>query len=124
MRTHPRDARQLKIFEWGKQAFGEINMISPQMRAIRLLEEAIEVYQAAGCDPNQAKLLVDYVFGRPSGTVTQELGGVGVCVLAMAECLGASADYLEEDECERLFSKPMEHFTKRNQAKIDAGFKP
>lgn len=119
-----RDLRQHALYLFGCQLFGDDNMSNPQMRGLRMLEEAIELYQAVGCDKEQAKKLIDYVFSRPAGLPQQELGGLGVTVLALAESIGASADDAEWAEIERLRSKPKEHFAKRNQDKIDLGFKP
>jgi len=37
------------------------------------LEEAVEAAQAAGCERGMAHMLVDFVFDRPAGTISQEL---------------------------------------------------
>lgn len=93
-----------------------------KQRAVRFLEEAIEAYQAAGGSEYMARRLVTYVFQRPAGTLAQELGGVGVTVLALAQAAGISADAEEEREIARVLSKPIEHFAERNEAKNAAGF--
>jgi len=118
-----RDTRQKQVADWCAAAFGTDQAASIQQRGVRLLEEAVEVYQACGCDPAMAHKLVDYVFSRPPGTIQQELGGVGVTVLALANAAGISADKAESDEVARVLSKPLAHFTARNQAKNDAGFR-
>ena len=46
--------------------------------------------------------LVDHVFSRPPGEVGQELGGVGLTVLALAETVGLSADQEERAELWRV----------------------
>lgn len=119
-----RDLRQNSLFLLGKELFGESNMTDTKMRALRMLEEAIELYQSCGCEAEQAKKLIDYVFSREPGGLFQEIGGLGVTVLALAESCGFSADDAEIAEIQRLRSKPKEHFAKRNQHKIDLGFKP
>lgn len=115
-----RDKRQQVVLDWTIRAFGHDTL---KQRALRMLEEAIELYQACGLESAQAHCLVDYVFGRPIGNIPQELGGLGVCVLALAERACLSADDCEMEEIERVLSKPIEHFQKRNQTKNDLGFK-
>lgn len=122
IRIASRLERQRQVFEWGRLAFGEDQMRSQAQRGLRLVEEAIEVAQAAECDPAALHRLIDYVYARPVGDVEAELGGVQVCVLAMAECVGASAEECEHVEIARILEKPISHFTQRNQAKNDAGF--
>ena len=87
-----RATRQKAVAAWGEAAFGREQITSIPQRALRLLEEAIEAYQAAGADQAMAHKLVDFVFARPVGQLAQELGGVGVCILALAEAAGLSAD--------------------------------
>lgn len=118
----PRDARQAQIAAWTREAFGVEQATSLPQRAVRLLEEALEAYQAAGGDPGMARKLVDFVFARPVGALRQELGGVGVCALALAAAAGLSADDEERREVERVLAKPVEHFRQRNAAKNEAGF--
>lgn len=109
--------------EWARVAFGASEVDNLPQRALRLLEEAVELFQACGGDPAMAHKLVDFVFERPAGLVGQELGGVAVCTLVLAEVAGCSADGEEVRECERVLAKPVEHFTERNAAKNAAGFK-
>lgn len=117
-----RDERQSLIFEWAKAAFTVEQSTSLPQRGVRLLEEAIEAFQACDGDAAAAHRLVDYVFARPSGSLHQELGGVGVTLLALAAAAGLSADDEEQREVDRVLAKPLAEFTKRNQAKNDAGF--
>ena len=120
MEAAVRNARQAKVLEWVHQAFGKDSV---RQRAIRLLEEAAEAYQAAGGDETMAIRLMSYVFRRPVGDLPQELGGIGVTLLALAATAGLSADVEEQREMARVLSKPVEHFAARNAAKNAAGFK-
>ena len=117
-----RDQRQVRICDWAKMAFGEAEVISVPQRGLRLLEEAIEAFQACGCDEAMAHKLVTFVFARPPGTVGQELGGVAVTVLLLAAAAGLSADEEEAREIHRVLSKPVGEFTARNASKNAAGF--
>lgn len=117
-----RDARQKRVADWCAAAFGAGHASSVPQRGIRLAEEAIEAAQAAGCERAMVHRLVDHVFDRPAGELGQELGGVGVTLLALAAAAGLSADDCEQSEIERVLAKPLAHFAARNAAKNAAGF--
>jgi hypothetical protein len=119
----PRDQRQAMITSWAELAFGREEATGIPQRGLRLLEEAIEAFQACGCDEAIAHKLVTYVFERPRGEIGQELGGVAVTVLALAAAAGLSADEEECREIHRVLGKPLSTFAQRNAAKNAAGFK-
>src|SRR5580692_786925 len=115
-----RNDRQVKVINWAKEAFGEEEATSLSQRGLRLLEEAAEAFQACGRTEDMAHKMIEYVFSRPIGEIGQELGGVGVCVLALAAAAKLSADAEEEKETNRVISKPLQHFRERNTAKNEA----
>lgn len=117
-----RDIRQSIVFDWCARCFGVEHAMSVPQRGIRLLEEAVEAYQAAGGDEATAHKLVSFVFARPTGELAQELGGVAVTLLALASAAGLSAEGEEVREIERVLAKSPEHFHARNVAKNAAGF--
>jgi len=119
----PRDQRQALIADWARAAFGEAEATGIPQRGLRLLEEAIEAFQACGGDEAMAHKLVKYVFERPPGEVGQELGGVAVTALALAAAAGLSVDEEECREIHRVLGKPLREFTARNASKNAAGFK-
>ena len=118
----PRDNRQATVSAWCAAAFGDEHAHSIAQRALRLVEEAIEAGQAAGVDRAMVHKLVDFIYDRMPGELKQELGGVGVTLLALAAAAHVSADEAELTEVLRVLSKPLEHFTARNAAKNAAGF--
>lgn len=113
--------RQSEVGGWCRTTFGDEAM-SVQNRAIRMLEEAIEAYQAAGASREMAHKLVDFVFERPVGDLGQELGGLGVTLLALAEAAGDDADERERAELDRVLGLPAEHWGPRDAVKRAAGF--
>lgn len=117
-----RTGRQAAISRWARDCFGDEEATSIPQRALRLLEEAIEAAQAAGVDREVAGNLVEFVYSRPVGEVGQELGGVAVCVLALAEAAGVDAETEECREIDRVLTLDRPHFTARNAAKNAAGF--
>ncbi len=117
----PRDARQFVVLDWAKAAFGDGVANSPPERASRVLEEAIELAQAAGIDLAGALKLVMHVYSKPAGEPAQEAGGLGVTLLAYCESIKLSADRAEADEINRILARPIEHFRARHAAKAAAG---
>lgn len=117
-----RGERQRYLHYWARAAFSVEEATSIPQRGLRLLEEAVEAYQACGGDLAVAHKLVDFVFNRPPGEIGCELGGVGVTALLLAEAAGLSADAEEQREVARVLSKPVGEFTERNKAKNEAGF--
>ena len=117
-----RSRRQVAVHAWCAAAFGADHAASVPQRGVRFLEEAIELYQACGCDPAMAHKLIDYIFAKPADPVERELGGVGLTLLALAQATGHDADACELAEFERVKTKSLEHFHARNATKNEAGF--
>lgn len=115
------DEYQDRVVEWGTKCFGVEHMSDPKVRAMRLLEECIEFAQAVGVSRLKAHCVVDYSYERPAGLPFQELGGIGVTFLAAAHAVDFRASDALEREIKRVESKPVEHFAKRNQEKLEAG---
>lgn len=118
-----RDELQKKMLAWSIECFGKEEATSIAQRALRLLEEAIELAQAAGVPGTMVEQLGSYVYARPPGTLSQEVGGVSVTLLVLCAAAGLSADQEERREIERVLSKPPLHFAARNANKNEAGFK-
>lgn len=116
------DQLQVRLTSWARAAFGNEHVANIPQRALRLLEESIELAQAAGVDEQLARKLVEFVYARPAGDLFQEMGGVGVTMLVLAESAGICAETAIDKESSRVLSKPVEHFTKRNADKGAAGF--
>lgn len=116
-----RDFRQRKVASWCAAAFGAAHTANIEQRGARLLEEAVELFQACNGKPEMAHRLVDFIFARPVGALAQEVGGVSLTLLALCHAAGISADAEEARELERVLAKPLAHFTKRNEAKNAAG---
>ncbi len=116
----PRDDRQYAVKQWAVDAFGEASMAIHE-RIARLLEEVIELAQAEEFPPEQIARLVEHVYSKPPGIREQEVGGIGVTLLAYCAVIGISADEAEEREVLRVLGKPLEHFRTRQNAKAAAG---
>lgn len=117
-----RDGRQKVVADWCAASFGVGAASSLPQRAVRLLEEVIEAFQAAGGDPAMAHKLIDFVFARPVGDLNKEIGAVGLVLLSLANAAGVSADAEEASEVGRVLAKPNSHWAARNANKNAAGF--
>ncbi|MGB0908272.1 MAG: hypothetical protein ACPGVT_12325 [Maricaulaceae bacterium] len=89
---------QDKAGKWIDKTFApEIANSAPE-RALRFLEEALELFQAMDMERDQALALVDYVYAREKGLPTQEVGGVMTTLAALCSKCAASHDLdLERD---------------------------
>ena len=114
---------QRKLTVWGVECFGAEHMADKKVRALRLLEEAIEFAQSVGVPEGKCAELAAYVYSREPGIPVQELGGIGVTWLVAADALNTSAELALETEIARISQKPPSHFTARNQEKVEAGFR-
>lgn len=74
---------QIAVNRWMHECFGREIAADRMERNHRFLEEALELVQACGCTQSEAYQLVEYVFGRPTGEVIQECGGVMVTLAAL-----------------------------------------
>lgn len=117
-----RDARQVRALSWARAAFGDREACSLPQRGLRLVEEAIEAAQAAGTPKDKIVDLVHHIYRQPAGALGQEIGGVALTTMILAEAASVSADVEEQRELARVLSRPLEHFAARNQAKNDLGF--
>lgn len=118
------NALHVVLLDWAVRCFGADHVHQRRVRALRIVEEAVELAQACEVDAELVCSLVRNVYSRPKGDVYQELGGVVVtaAVFSAAQFVQDS-DLVMLAETRRILAKPVEHFTKRNQDKIDLGFK-
>lgn len=116
-----RVTRQTRVGRWVRDTFGDGIAMSLTERAMRLVEEAVEAAQAVGLSQDKVLLIVGRVYNRPPGELAQELGGVGVTLLAFAEAAGLSADRLERQEVKRIHEFPADKFRTRHAEKIASG---
>ena len=96
---------QARVKPWLLECFGEAIAADRQERNHRFLEEALELVQANQCTASEAHQLVDYVYGRPVGEPSQEVGGVMVTLAAL--CLATEIDMHAAGETElgRIWTK-------------------
>jgi hypothetical protein len=113
--------RQSKILQWCAETFGGTPAYSPNERSARFFEEAAELVQAMGLSQDMAAAILANVYGRPSGSIAQELGGVGVTAEALAESVNLVFEAATQAEFDRVLSLDAEHFRGKQNAKAAAG---
>lgn len=73
-------------------------------RSHRFLEEALELGQAAGATKEDALKLVEYVFSRPVGELSQEIGGTMTTLASLCNATGYYLDACADAELARCWS--------------------
>lgn len=113
---------QRNVVKWLETAFpGSSGNMDRRTRALRLLEEAVELAQAVGITRENAFRQVEHTFSRPVGEPHQELGGVLFTALAVAASLGLDAHQVVTNESERAWDRIPEIREKnRSKVKVDA----
>lgn len=95
---------QGRAWKWVETCFGEAIASDRIERNHRFLEEALEVVQAAGCTASEAHQLVDYVFGRATGELRQEIGSALLCLALLASAAGVSMQGCGDAELRRVWT--------------------
>lgn len=79
---------QSEVKRWALSIFPTAYVYNRRERAHRMLEEAMELAQACGCNKEEARDLMNYVWSRPVGQPNKELGDLAVTTAALAEGCG------------------------------------
>jgi hypothetical protein len=103
-----------------RATFGD-SLLATEERVSRVVEEAVELAQAEGVPAERLHALVRHVYAKPPGDPAQEVGGVGVTVLAYCAAVGISADDAEAREVERVLALPVDHFRRRQAGAAGGG---
>lgn len=94
--------KQERIAKWVFSTFGGDVLSNTRERALRLVEEAVELAQALHVSTGDLHRLIDYVYSRPAGEPAQEVAGTMVTLYAVAASLGVDADAAFEVEALRI----------------------
>lgn len=111
---------QREVLEWAVDKFGEIAR-DPRERAMRFVEEAVELAQTQGVTDIDLGRICRRVFTRPAGDAAKEIGQVGMTFEAMAENIGLKVAPLIKAEIERVKTIPKEEWQRRHAAKVAVG---
>lgn len=103
LQAGPSSSFQTRVIVWIHACFGSEIASDHAERNHRFLEEALELVQAAGCSKSEAVQLVDYVYGRPAGVMSQEVGGVMVTLAALCGAFALDMQHCAEAEITRIW---------------------
>lgn len=110
----------VSVLEWAAKTFGPV-ALDRRERALRLLEEVLELAQTEGVEPEMARLVTERVFSRPAGDTAAELGAVVMTLEALAANLGIDPATVGQAEWQRVRALDPEWFARRHRAKIETG---
>lgn len=96
---------QNRVAPWMHACFGIDVSNDNAERNHRFIEESLELVQSLGYTKCEVLKLVDYVFERPVGEPSQEVGGVMVTLAAL--CIAAKLDMqrCSENELSSIWSR-------------------
>lgn len=103
--TSKEEGFQKRVDNFVLECFGAEIASDKVERNHRFLEEALELVQSIGCTKEDALMLVDYVFDRPTGETSQEIGGVMVTLAALCNANAKDMNYYGEVELVRVWNK-------------------
>jgi hypothetical protein len=110
---------EARVAEWVRTRIGPEHM-NTRERAMRLLEEAVELAQAEGITAELVGKQAAHVFGRRAGEPAQEAAGVAVCLLGWCAATGHTFEALATAELDRIEAKPIDQIRGSLARKADA----
>jgi NTP pyrophosphatase (non-canonical NTP hydrolase) len=93
---------QMRIAGWMDEVFGQSVTGDVRERTVRFLEEAVELAQAVGVAKADVARVSDYVYSRPVGDPSQEVGGVLVTLAALCGETKINLEYAVATEFDRI----------------------
>lgn len=112
--------RPRQILLWALDTFGPLAGYRKE-RALRFIEEAIELVHAAGLHQGEIERVAVRVYGRPAGDMAREVGQAGMTLEALAENCNLSVDSEIDSEFSRVKLIPKSEWERRHNAKADIG---
>lgn len=98
-------ARQQHVVSCCTEQYGAASAHDTATRALKAVEEAIELAHAAGITASQLRRLIDRDYAKAPGDLTAELGQLRANTLLVAATLDLDADALERDTAAELASR-------------------
>lgn len=110
---------QAETSAWARECLGVPAFNNTGERCARLLEEALECAQAGGLRYADAVRLVNNVYARPAGIISQEVGGVALTLAALCSVFGVSLNYCTMEELARVWRpEVMETIRRKQESKV------
>lgn len=116
-----RAKRQRALLDWAERCFGP-TALQRRQRALRFLEESLELCQAMELTPADVETMSAYTFSRPGGWPRQEIGGVMMTLYSLAERIGVSVEEEELREFDRIMDPAfVAQIRVKHAQKVEAG---
>lgn len=93
---------QQQVEAWAGECFPAETVHNLTERGDRVLEEVLELLQSHGYDRARVATLVDYVYSRPVGEPSQEVGGVMVTLALYCAVAGLDMQWCGDTELARI----------------------
>lgn len=107
---------QAKVWTWCCQVFDDIiDWKTDRERNFRFAEEAGELCQSLGMSREDWNVVLDYVYGRPIGEPSQEVGGVMITLYALGAKHGIDVDHAARTEYQRIIQPDVMQKIRRKQ---------
>jgi hypothetical protein len=116
----PDTERRVRALAWAVNTFGEI-AADKEERAMRFVEEAVELVNALGLDVRTVRAIVERVYGRQKGDRGRELGQAMFTLELLGEALAIDPSRAADAEFTRCQAIPKEEWERRHKAKVDIG---
>jgi len=116
-----RAERQMVVEEWVIKTFGQACLSSVEERVLRVVEEALELAQSEFVPRERIEQLLSHVWARPLGNPSQELGSLGITMLAYAAAKGMNCDATEVMELTRIVNLDPNYFRTKQNIKAAKG---
>jgi len=97
---------QYSVATWTLRCFDHAVKDDKEERCHRYYEESTELVHSSGYTREQAHAMVDYVFDRPRGELSNEVGGAAVTLAALCEANGVDLIQATIDELTNIESMP------------------
>jgi NTP pyrophosphatase (non-canonical NTP hydrolase) len=96
---------QIRAWQWLVEALGEKVAQSRRQRALRFIEEAIELAQACALSEQDVNAEARKVFCRPAHTIEREVGGVMMTLACLCRERGLDMNQVGEDELSEVWRR-------------------
>lgn len=106
--------------QWAVDTFGTI-AFDPQERALRFIEEAIELVDAIGLPQVAVESIARRVYDRPQGVPQKEFGQAMLTLELLAEVFYIDAREESANEFKRVQTISQEEWGRRHRAKVALG---
>lgn len=112
---------QPRVEVWIGDCFGSLASQNPRDRGDRFIEEALELAQSNGYTRDRIEELLDYVYSRPAGEPSQEVGGVMVTLAGYCSVIGVNMMEAAETELARVSTPEIIHKIRTKEANKPKG---